>query len=82
MNARAGGSESESEADYARAIELSRARGGRGVVLTDVRDADGEQVAEQLRAAGRHALYLHLDVTDESGWAAVVDSTQIGRAHV
>ena len=33
LNARAGGSESESEADYARAIELSRARGAHSMAL-------------------------------------------------
>jgi len=41
---------------------------GAKVVLTDVLDAEGEAVAAEL---GERAVYRHLDVTDEAGWAQV-----------
>ncbi|WP_432545840.1 SDR family NAD(P)-dependent oxidoreductase [Kineococcus sp. SYSU DK004] len=48
------------------------AQEGARVLLTDVLDELGEQVAAQLRAEGYDAHYLHLDVASEEGWAAVV----------
>ena len=44
-------------------------REGWRVVLGDVLDERGEAVAAEL---GEAALYVHLDVTDESDWAAAV----------
>lgn len=46
---------------------------GSVVVVTDVQDEAGEQAAAAIRADGGDALYLHLDVTDEAGWQAVVE---------
>lgn len=46
---------------------------GADVVLTDVLDADGEQVAAELGSA---ALYLHHDVSEEARWAEVVAAAQ------
>jgi NAD(P)-dependent dehydrogenase (short-subunit alcohol dehydrogenase family) len=46
---------------------------GAVVVVTDVQDEAGEQAAAAIRAGGGDALYLHLDVTDEAGWQAVVE---------
>jgi NAD(P)-dependent dehydrogenase (short-subunit alcohol dehydrogenase family) len=46
---------------------------GAVVVVTDVQDEAGEQAAASIRAGGGDALYLHLDVTDEAGWQAVVE---------
>ena len=46
---------------------------GSVVVVTDVQDEAGEQAAAAIRADGGDALYLHLDVTDEAGWHAVVE---------
>ncbi len=48
------------------------ARAGATVVLADVLDAEGRRTAETLTAHGLAARYVHLDVTDEEGWAAVV----------
>jgi NAD(P)-dependent dehydrogenase (short-subunit alcohol dehydrogenase family) len=46
---------------------------GAVVVVTDVQDEAGEQAAAAIRAGGGDALYLHLDVTDQAGWQAVVE---------
>jgi NAD(P)-dependent dehydrogenase (short-subunit alcohol dehydrogenase family) len=46
---------------------------GAVVVVTDVQDEAGEQAAAAIRAGGGDALFLHLDVTDEAGWQAVVE---------
>lgn len=53
---------------------LSRrfAEAGAHVHLGDVRDAEGEELAAALRAAGWAATYHHLDVTEEAGWEALV----------
>jgi len=45
---------------------------GAKVVLADVLDEDGTTVAKDI---GDDALYLHLDVTDEAQWQAVVDKS-------
>ena len=43
------------------------------VVISDVQDEAGEATVTAVRDAGGDALYVHLDVTDESGWAAAVE---------
>ena len=48
------------------------AREGARVVLADVLDDEGRQVADGIGAA---AFYQHLDVTDETGWQAAVEAT-------
>ncbi|MDF1832331.1 MAG: glucose 1-dehydrogenase [Porticoccaceae bacterium] len=50
---------------------LFAARGAK-VVITDVLDQEGKQVAADI---GDAALYIHLDVTDENSWAAAVKET-------
>ncbi|MFE3173979.1 SDR family NAD(P)-dependent oxidoreductase [Amycolatopsis sp. NPDC059090] len=55
-----------------RAAALTFAREGATVVVTDVEDADGAAVAEEIRALGGQAEYRRLDVTDEDSWAAVL----------
>ena len=45
---------------------------GARVVIADLLDDRGKQVAEELGASAR---YVHLDVTDEDGWRAAVDFT-------
>jgi NAD(P)-dependent dehydrogenase (short-subunit alcohol dehydrogenase family) len=47
---------------------------GAKVVLTDISDDDGEQVAEQIRTAGGEATYRHADVSNESDASAMVDA--------
>lgn len=51
------------------AVARSLLAEGANVVLTDVLDEAGEQLAAEL---GGKALYQHLDVTDEAGWQAVM----------
>jgi NAD(P)-dependent dehydrogenase (short-subunit alcohol dehydrogenase family) len=46
---------------------------GATVVVTDGQDAAGEAAAAELRDAGREALFVHLDVTDEAGWRTAVE---------
>jgi NAD(P)-dependent dehydrogenase (short-subunit alcohol dehydrogenase family) len=45
---------------------------GASVVLCDLQDALGTQVAGEIVAAGGAAEYRHLDVTQEDGWTALV----------
>ena len=47
---------------------------GARVMLTDVLDQQGEQVA---LALGERAAYMHLDVREQSQWAAVVAATEL-----
>ncbi len=56
-----------------RASAALLAREGAKVVLVDINDADGEQAAEEIAAAGHSAMYRHLDVTVEEDWTRVVD---------
>lgn len=48
------------------------AQEGAGVVVADVLDQPGEALAASLGSA---AIYVHLDVGSESGWAAVLEAT-------
>ena len=54
------------------------AREGAKVGLGDVLDEAGRQVEAEINEAGGEALYLHLDVTDESQWREAV-SAVVGR---
>jgi cyclopentanol dehydrogenase len=60
------------------------AREGAKVILGDIRDADGKKVEEAIRSEGGEAVYLHLDVTDESDWrnAVATATTQYGALHI
>jgi 3alpha(or 20beta)-hydroxysteroid dehydrogenase len=62
----------------ARGMGESHARGfaaeGATVVVTDVLDAEGQAVAADL--GSDRALYLHLDVTDDERWRAVVERVE------
>jgi NAD(P)-dependent dehydrogenase (short-subunit alcohol dehydrogenase family) len=46
---------------------------GAAVVVTDVLDAEGGQIANEIRKAEGRAMYEHLDVTSEAQWARAVD---------
>ncbi len=50
-------------------------REGAKVVVADVLEDEGRQVAESIHAAGGEATFLRLDVTDEANWKSVVDAT-------
>jgi NAD(P)-dependent dehydrogenase (short-subunit alcohol dehydrogenase family) len=49
---------------------------GAKVVLGDVLDDAGEQVAEDIRRAGGEATYIHLDVTEEEDWQQAVAAAE------
>jgi len=55
------------------------AREGAAVVITDIQDHKGEQLAADLTKAGLKAVYLHHDVTSEDEWIAVV--AEVEKAH-
>lgn len=44
------------------AIARRYAQQGANVVLTDVNDEHGEQLAAELKQQGAHAIYVHCDV--------------------
>ncbi|MGW0391253.1 SDR family NAD(P)-dependent oxidoreductase [Streptomyces sp. NPDC003042] len=44
---------------------------GAAVVLADIADQAGEEVAARIRSTGGHALYVHCDVSREQDWAAL-----------
>lgn len=48
---------------------------GGSVVIADVQDDAGASVVDEITAAGGNAAYVHLDVTDEEGWANAVATT-------
>ena len=50
-------------------------REGAKVVLTDIKEEVGEKTAAQIREDGGDAVFLRLDVTDESGWIDVIQHT-------
>lgn len=49
---------------------------GAQVVLGDILDDEGHQVEADIRAAGGEATYVHLNVTSEADWRAVVHKTE------
>lgn len=55
------------------AVAQALAAEGAWVVVTDVLDAEGKQLAHDL---GERVTYQHLDVTDEAGWQAVVAAAE------
>src|SRR5213592_1349730 len=48
---------------------------GGSVVIADLQDEAGAEVVEEIRRSGGKAHYVHLNVTDEQGWADAVDTT-------
>jgi NAD(P)-dependent dehydrogenase (short-subunit alcohol dehydrogenase family) len=51
------------------------AREGAKVVVADLLEAEGKQVAAEIAAANGVAVFQHLDVTDEANWRRVVEAT-------
>jgi len=47
---------------------------GASVILADIKDKEGQQVAEEIEALGGQAIYLHLDVTKEADWREAVST--------
>ncbi|NLG21238.1 MAG: glucose 1-dehydrogenase [Actinomycetales bacterium] len=58
-----------------KATVLQLAREGCAVVVADVQDELGTEVAQEVTAAGGRATYAHLDVADEANWTSVVEQT-------
>ena len=54
------------------------AREGATVVLTDLKDHEGQAVARAINAEGGKALYLHHDVASEEDWKSVIAQTVSG----
>ena len=52
------------------------AREGAKVVLGDVLDETGQEVAAAIKATGREAIYRSLDVTNEADWASAVEAAE------
>jgi NAD(P)-dependent dehydrogenase (short-subunit alcohol dehydrogenase family) len=48
---------------------------GAKVVIADVLAEEGEAVTADINASGGDARFVRLDVTDEAGWASVVEAT-------
>ncbi|MFN0039355.1 MAG: SDR family NAD(P)-dependent oxidoreductase [Burkholderiales bacterium] len=51
------------------------AREGARVVLADILEAEGRKVADAITAAGGEAIFLGLDVSDESQWNEAIRAT-------
>ena len=60
------------------------AQEGAKVIVADVSDLEGIAVAAEIAEAGGDAIYVHLDVTDESEWEAAVQSaiTSFGKLDI
>ena len=60
------------------------AQEGAKVIVADVSDPEGIAVAAEIAEAGGDAIYVHLDVTDESEWDAAVQSagTSFGKLDI
>ena len=60
------------------------AQEGAKVIVADVSDPEGIAVAAEIAEAGGDAIYVHLDVTDESEWEAAVLSaiTSFGKLDI
>ena len=48
---------------------------GGAVVIADVQDGLGQAVVAEIEQSGGKARYVHLDVTDEAGWAEAIATT-------
>src|SRR5689334_20321767 len=66
------------------ACAATLAREGARVVITDLDEARGESIADNIRAAGGQALFVHQDVSLEEGWPSVIEMAerQFGRLNV
>jgi NAD(P)-dependent dehydrogenase (short-subunit alcohol dehydrogenase family) len=56
------------------AIATAMAAEGARVVLTDIRDPEGEAAAAAIRERGWEALYFSHDVTSEDGWRGAIET--------
>lgn len=59
-----------------RAAALLLAREGARVILTDIKDAEGAALADEIVGSGGEAMYLHHDVSRETDWTSVMAATK------
>ena len=52
------------------------AREGAQVMLGDLLDEAGQEVAAAIKASGREAIYRSLDVTNEADWASAIEAAE------
>lgn len=57
-----------------RATALAFARAGAHVVIADLHDQDGRELAEEITAMGREALYQHCDVSDQKAVSDLMEA--------
>lgn len=50
------------------------AREGAKVLFGDILDSEGEKLEKELRASGREAAFVHLDVTNEEQWKHAIEA--------
>ena len=55
-------------------VKRLAAEGG-AVVVADLQDEAGQAVVDEIERSGGKALFVHLNVTDEDGWAKAVAAT-------
>jgi 3(or 17)beta-hydroxysteroid dehydrogenase len=57
---------------------------GATVILTDINEAQGKKAAEEIRRAGGEAVFMKLDVSNESDWGRVTEKilAEFGRLDV
>jgi NAD(P)-dependent dehydrogenase (short-subunit alcohol dehydrogenase family) len=60
------------------ACAATLAREGAKVVITDIDDARGQQVADDIAKAGGAAVYRHQDVSLEESWPGVIEAAERG----
>jgi len=60
------------------------AREGARVILTDIVEASGKEAAEEIRREGGEAVFMKLDVSNESEWSKVMENilAEFGRVDV
>ncbi len=60
------------------------AKEGAAVIIADLADEAGETLAEEVSAQGGKALFVHLDVTDETQWIAAAEKVKetFGALHI
>jgi NAD(P)-dependent dehydrogenase (short-subunit alcohol dehydrogenase family) len=58
-----------------RACALLLAREGAGVVVTDIKEAEGMAVVDQIKSTGGQALFIKHDVSSEEDWQKVIETT-------
>ncbi len=60
------------------------AREGAAIAIGDLREEDGNRVAESINDTGDQAIFRKLDVSDQSSWAEMVEATteQFGRLNI